>query len=68
MALGEELETRKKELEKNPDSEPTMDKHPAAYNRNSIKFGGKEMKYGIAWLLGVPVSILVIWFVLSHIL
>jgi hypothetical protein len=26
------------------------------------------MKYGIAWLLGVPVSILVIWFVLSHVL
>ena len=26
------------------------------------------MGYGIAWLLGVPVSILVIWFVVSHIL
>jgi hypothetical protein len=26
------------------------------------------MKYGIAWLLGVPVSILVIWFVISHLL
>jgi len=26
------------------------------------------MKYGIAWLLGVPVSILAIWFVLSHVL
>jgi len=26
------------------------------------------MRYMIAWLLGVPASILVIWFVVSHIL
>jgi hemerythrin superfamily protein len=33
MALGIELETRRKELEENPASEPTMDKQTAAYNR-----------------------------------
>jgi len=26
------------------------------------------MRYGIAWLLGVPVSVLVIWFVVAHLL
>jgi len=26
------------------------------------------MRYMIAWLLGVPASILVIWFVVSHVL
>jgi hypothetical protein len=26
------------------------------------------MRYGIAWLLGVPVSVLVIWYVVSHLL
>jgi len=26
------------------------------------------MRYMVAWLLGVPASILVIWFVVSHIL
>jgi hypothetical protein len=30
--------------------------------------GGRTMRYGIAWLLGVPVSVLVIWYVLSHLL
>ena len=24
------------------------------------------MKYGIAWLLGVPASLLVVWYVVSH--
>jgi hypothetical protein len=28
----------------------------------------KNMRYGIAWLLGVPVSVLVIWWVLAHVL
>ena len=28
----------------------------------------KSMKYGIAWLLGVPASVLIIWFVISHLL
>jgi len=27
-----------------------------------------EMRYAIAWLLGVPASIIVIWFVLGHVL
>jgi len=26
------------------------------------------MRYAVAWLLGVPVSIIVIWFVLGHVL
>jgi len=26
------------------------------------------MRYGIAWLLGVPASVLVIWYVISHLL
>jgi len=26
------------------------------------------MRYAIAWLLGVPASIIVIWFVLGHVL
>jgi len=26
------------------------------------------MRYMIAWLLGVPASILVVWFVVSHVL
>jgi hypothetical protein len=26
------------------------------------------MKYGIAWLLGVPASVLVIWYVVAHVL
>ena len=26
------------------------------------------MKYGIAWLLGVPASLLVVWYVVSHVL
>ena len=25
------------------------------------------MRYGIAWLLGVPVSVLVIWWLLTHV-
>ena len=25
-----------------------------------------KMGYGIAWLLGVPVSLLILWFVISH--
>jgi hypothetical protein len=25
------------------------------------------MKYGIAWLLGVPASLLVVWYVVSHV-
>jgi hypothetical protein len=25
-----------------------------------------EMKYGVAWLLGVPVSIIALWFVASQ--
>jgi hypothetical protein len=28
----------------------------------------KQMRYAIAWLLGVPASIIVIWFVLGHLL
>jgi hypothetical protein len=28
----------------------------------------KMMGYGIAWLLGVPVTVLVIWYVVSHVL
>jgi hypothetical protein len=27
-----------------------------------------NMRYGIAWLLGVPVSVLVLWYVVSHVL
>lgn len=27
-----------------------------------------KMRYGIAWLLGVPVSVLVVWFLVSHLL
>jgi len=26
------------------------------------------MKYGIAWLLGVPASLLVVWYVVAHVL
>jgi len=26
------------------------------------------MRYAVAWLLGVPASIIVIWFVLGHLL
>jgi hypothetical protein len=36
--------------------------------RQSEKMGGKPMGYGIAWLLGVPVSVLLIWYVVTHIL
>jgi hypothetical protein len=25
-----------------------------------------EMKYGVAWLLGVPVSIIALWFVVNQ--
>jgi hypothetical protein len=28
----------------------------------------KNMRYAIEWLLGVPISILVIWFLTSHLL
>jgi hypothetical protein len=28
----------------------------------------RTMGYGIAWLLGVPVSILIIWFIVSRVL
>jgi hypothetical protein len=28
----------------------------------------KIMRYGIAWLLGVPVSVLVVWYLVSHLL
>ena len=27
-----------------------------------------KMRYGIAWLLGVPVSVLVVWFLVTHLL
>jgi hypothetical protein len=27
-----------------------------------------KVRYAVAWLLGVPVSIIVIWFVLGHLL
>ena len=27
-----------------------------------------HMRYGIAWLLGVPVSVLVIWWLVTHVL
>jgi len=30
--------------------------------------GSGQMRYAIAWLLGVPASIIVIWFVLGHLL
>ena len=36
---------------------------PSNYQREVM-----EMRYGIAWLLGVPVSVLVIWYVVSHLL
>ena len=38
--------------------------------RNKLinRIGGKTMGYGIAWLLGVPVSVLVIWYVVTHVL
>jgi hypothetical protein len=26
------------------------------------------MKYGIAWLLGVPVSVLLVWWLIAHVL
>ena len=32
------------------------------------KMGGNPMGYGIAWLLGVPVSVLLIWYVVTHVL
>jgi len=33
------------------------------------KIGGvKRMRYAIAWLLGVPVSIILVWFVVGHLL
>jgi hypothetical protein len=35
---------------------------------HSINKGGKPMGYGIAWLLGVPVSVLLIWYVVTHVL
>lgn len=28
----------------------------------------KHMRYGIAWLLAVPISVLVIWWLLAHVL
>jgi len=37
----------------------------------SFNKGSKEvrkMRYGIAWLLGVPVSVLVVWFLVTHLL
>jgi hypothetical protein len=27
---------------------------------------GPEMKYGVAWLLGVPVSLIALWFVANQ--
>jgi hypothetical protein len=27
-----------------------------------------RMRYGIAWLLGVPVSVLVVWYLVTHLL
>jgi len=29
-------------------------------------FAGGHMRYVIAWLLGVPFSIIVIWYILGH--
>jgi hypothetical protein len=29
---------------------------------------GRKMRYGIAWLLGVPVSVLVLWYLVTHLL
>ena len=35
--------------------------------RSNTPTGEKDMKYGIAWLLGVPISILVVVYLVSHI-
>jgi len=41
-------------------------------DRSSYEDNQKEevepMKYGIAWLLGVPVSVLVVWWLIAHVL
>jgi hypothetical protein len=39
-----------------------------AKNAVTQKKETSEMRYAIAWLLGVPVSVLAIWFVVSHLL
>ena len=28
---------------------------------------GEVMKYGVAWLLGVPISLVAVWFVLNQV-
>ena len=35
---------------------------------NETIIEANQMKYGIAWLLGVPVSVLVIWWIVAHVL
>ena len=43
---------------------------PAARSRDgfllSIDAGGIRMRYIVAWLLGVPLSIIVIWYLVGH--
>jgi hypothetical protein len=34
----------------------------------NVKEGWVPMRYMIAWLLGVPISILVLWFLVVHVL
>ncbi|MDO8431924.1 MAG: hypothetical protein Q7S58_05875 [Candidatus Binatus sp.] len=41
-------------------------KHPLYYEDANKE--NRMMRYGIAWLLGVPVSVLVLWYVVSHVL
>jgi hypothetical protein len=40
--------------------------HVAQKAITELSVGEAEMKYGVAWLLGVPVSIIALWFVVNQ--
>jgi hypothetical protein len=39
-----------------------------ALRLDRLREGESTMKYGIAFLLGVPASVLVVWYLISHLL
>jgi hypothetical protein len=42
--------------------------HSQTYLAANFERGDYAMRYAIAWILGVPFSIIVIWFLFSHLL
>ena len=39
----------------------------ATYRVLTFEQEKNDMKYGIAWLLGIPTTLIVIWFLVNHV-